>query len=614
VSPRRLLEDADDLALARSVALPPRTDRRATKAPRNRVEHGLHLARETGEDEDVLEDEPRRASERVGERLGALRQTGPAGRVIAEPTPREALPQGICHGRHLLAGDTEGVRHAFARDVVGRAAETARDEDHVRARPLRPQEGSNFLDVVTHGCHQLHLDAETGKAARKPGGVRVLDVPRDYLVADRENDRRARGFPHAAEYRQVLAGNVLLAMAEGEGGISSYEQLRRVQAVSDAALAHLSLDALLNELLIRIRDALEADTCAVLLLDEERNELVARAAKGIEEAVERGVRIPVGKGFAGRVAAERRPVVLGDVDHADVLNPILRERGIKSLLGVPLLARDRVLGVLHVGTLTPREFTSGDVQLLELVAERTALALERAILHEELLMLDRIKREFLFTAAHELRTPASVIHGVAQTLSKRFEELDPPALRELVDAFYNSSERLARLTDQLLDFSRLEERASDLTMTPVALRKAIEEVLSGLSARSEQEIDVEIPEEMVVLAESTALERIVGNLVRNALVHGAPPVSIRAAIGGGAARISVADQGPGIPQAFVGRLFDPFSRSGESLNKPGAGLGLAIAQSYARRLGGDLLYQQARPRGAMFTLVLPQPNSQATSA
>lgn len=84
---------------------------------------------------------------------------------------------------------------------------------------------------------------------------------------------------------------------------------------------------------------LDADTCAVLLLDEERQELVARAAVGIEEEVERGVRIPYGRGFAGRVVAERRPVILDDVDHADVLNPILREKGIKSLLGVPLLVR-----------------------------------------------------------------------------------------------------------------------------------------------------------------------------------------------------------------------------------------------------------------------------------
>jgi signal transduction histidine kinase len=403
-------------------------------------------------------------------------------------------------------------------------------------------------------------------------------------------------------------------MVEPGRGVSSYEQLRRLQAVSDAALTHLSLDALLDELLIRIRDALDADTCAILLLDEEKNELVARAATGIEEEVERGVRIPVGKGFAGRVAAERRPVALEDVNHADVLNPILREKGIKSLLGAPLLARDRVLGVVHVGTLTPRRFAREDAELLELVAERVALALERTLVHEELLMLDRIKREFLFTAAHELRTPASVIYGVAQTLSMRLHELDPQALRALVDAFYDSSARLARLTEELLDFSHLEEKASRVAVTPLQLRKAIDEVISGLSARSDAQIDVQVPEEMVVLAERTALDRILGNLVRNALVHGAPPVSIRAAAGGGAVRISVADRGRGIPQAFVGRLFDPFSRSRESAATPGAGLGLAIAQSYARKLGGDLLYQQARPKGAMFTLVLPQESSQATSA
>ena len=106
------------------------------------------------------------------------------------------------------------------------------------------------------------------------------------------------------------------------------DRLRRLQALTDAALAHLELEQLLGTLLLRIRDLLEVDTCAVLLLDEEADELVARAAVGIEEEVEQGVRIPVGLGFAGRVAAGRQPVILDDVDHADVLNPILREKGI----------------------------------------------------------------------------------------------------------------------------------------------------------------------------------------------------------------------------------------------------------------------------------------------
>ena len=156
------------------------------------------------------------------------------------------------------------------------------------------------------------------------------------------------------------------------------ERLRRLQLVTDAALSHLDLDELLAELLNRIRDTLETDTVAILLRDELRDELVARAAVGIEEEVEQGVRIPIGGGFAGKIAAERRPIVLDDVDHAHVLNPLLRQKGIKSLAGVPLVFANEVLGVLHVGSLTPREFTKGDVDLLEVVADRVALAIEHA--------------------------------------------------------------------------------------------------------------------------------------------------------------------------------------------------------------------------------------------
>jgi GAF domain-containing protein len=160
------------------------------------------------------------------------------------------------------------------------------------------------------------------------------------------------------------------------------ERLRRIQSVADAALAHLDLDDLLGELLVRIRDALEGDTCAVLLLDEAGRELVARAARGLEEEVERGVRIPVGKGFAGRVVAEKRPIVIDDLDRADVVNPILREKGIKSMLGVPLLVHGDAIGVLHVGTLTPRQFTQDDVELLQLAGDRAALAIEHGRAYE----------------------------------------------------------------------------------------------------------------------------------------------------------------------------------------------------------------------------------------
>jgi Stage II sporulation protein E (SpoIIE)/GAF domain len=105
-------------------------------------------------------------------------------------------------------------------------------------------------------------------------------------------------------------------------------------------------------------------------------QLVAAAAAGLEEEVRQGVRIPVGRGFAGRVAATGRPVFLEHVDHTTVLNPILMDKGIHSMLGVPMIADGRVIGVLHVGSLKPRKFTGDDASLLQLAADRAALAVQ----------------------------------------------------------------------------------------------------------------------------------------------------------------------------------------------------------------------------------------------
>ena len=165
--------------------------------------------------------------------------------------------------------------------------------------------------------------------------------------------------------------------------------------MTDAALAYLPRDDLLEELLNRITDVLSADTAAILLLDETAGVLRASAARGIEEEVERGVQIPVGRGFAGRVAAERHPIAIEDVDHADILNPILREKGIRSLLGVPLIVEGRVIGVLHVGSLTPRHFTPEEHELLQLTADRVAVAIEHARLYEQRRLAEELQRRLL---------------------------------------------------------------------------------------------------------------------------------------------------------------------------------------------------------------------------
>ena len=136
------------------------------------------------------------------------------------------------------------------------------------------------------------------------------------------------------------------------------EQLRDIQSITDAALSALDPQALLEVLVHRVKEALQADTAAILLLDRPSRQLVATAASGLEEEVQQGVRIPVGKGFAGRIAAQGRPVVLDEVDHTKVVNPILLEKGIRSLMGAPLLAGGKVHRRAARGHAEPRAFTS----------------------------------------------------------------------------------------------------------------------------------------------------------------------------------------------------------------------------------------------------------------
>lgn len=158
---------------------------------------------------------------------------------------------------------------------------------------------------------------------------------------------------------------------------ASNQELRCLQTVTDTALAHLELDDLLPELLSRVRDVMAVDNAAILLVDAEGQELRVRAVHGLEEEVAADVRVPLGQGFAGRIAASREPLIVDDLSTFPVVSPFLREQ-LRSAVGVPLFAHDQVLGVLHIGTAERHQFTAKDIQLLQRVAERVGVAVERA--------------------------------------------------------------------------------------------------------------------------------------------------------------------------------------------------------------------------------------------
>ncbi len=394
---------------------------------------------------------------------------------------------------------------------------------------------------------------------------------------------------HDVELLQLAADRAAVAIEYArlfEAERLARERLERLQLVADIALAHPELEDLLNVLLPRIREILGADTCAVLLLDEDTQELVARAAVGIEEEVEQAVRIPLGRGFAGRVATERRPVILDDVDQADIFNPILRRKGIKSMLGVPLIAHSKAIGVLHVGTLVHHRFGPDDSELLQLVAERVALAIERAQVHDELLLLDELRANFVAIASHELRTPAASVYGAIVTLDARGDELPAETRRELLRIAREQGERLTRLLEQLLDLSRLDARRIRVEPKPVALQALLEKIASE-AVPKETPLLLQVPSDLAAVADPVALDRILSNLLLNAVRHGEPPIVLSAEQRDTHLRISVSDHGNGVPDELRSRLFERFERGSAT---PGSGLGLTIARAYAQAHGGDLVY------------------------
>src|SRR3954470_1927985 len=361
----------------------------------------------------------------------------------------------------------QGIRIPVGRGFAGRIAAEKRpviidDVDHSDVRnPILRQKGIKSLLGVP-----LLVQGDV---------LGVLHVgtlsPRAFTTDDREllqlaADRAAPAIEHSRLYEEEK---------------KTARRLERLEIVTDAALTTLNINELLEELVDRVRTALRTDTCAILLLDEQADELVARAARGIEEEVEQGVRIPVGGGFAGRIAAERRTIFLPDVDHGHVLNPILREKGIKSLLGAPLISRGKVLGVIHVGTLRPHVFDDEERTLLELAASRAAAGLERALVHEELIRLDHVRHSFITIASHELRTPAAAVLGAALTLVDQADRLSSEDEWRLKEMLAEQSKRLARLIDQLLDVSRLETKALELRPRRLRLGEHLQTIVVAAS-------------------------------------------------------------------------------------------------------------------------------------
>ena len=237
--------------------------------------------------------------------------------------------------------------------------------------------------------------------------------------------------------------------------------------------------------------------------------------------------------------------------------------------------------------------------------------LEQWLERERLHRLDDLKSHFIALASHELRAPVAVIHGIGVTLNERREALAYDDVARLHGILNEQTDHLAKLVNQLLDLSRLEASAIQLERQRIPVRERIERIVRGVVPQHADAVEVDVPEDLATVADPAAFERIVANLVTNAVRYGEPPIRIAAEQRDTHFRLRVEDRGDGVASDFVPRLFERFARADTKHTSSGTGLGLAIAQSYANAHGGELLYEPAQPKGARFELVLPRPHAPA---
>jgi signal transduction histidine kinase len=278
-------------------------------------------------------------------------------------------------------------------------------------------------------------------------------------------------------------------------------------------------------------------------------------------------------------------------------------------VAVPLLVDGRCLGHLLCEGCT-RELDELDVHVLSTVGLVSGIFAAKAGQYEELRRADELKKQFVSTAAHELRAPIAIVYGIAETLHARGDELSDGQLRELRQALVDQSTHVRDLTEQLLDLSRLD--AGRIAVRPRAFRPldSVEALLPRIAPDRVGDVQVEIDPRVELVSDPDAFERVVGNLIDNALEYGEPPVVVSGGASAGTFRLAVEDHGPGVPREFVPRLFERFTRASEKRGG-GVGLGLAIAQEFAAAVGAELDYEPAEPQGARFVFAVPRTPSAA---
>ena len=320
----------------------------------------------------------------------------------------------------------------------------------------------------------------------------------------------------------------------------------------------------------------------------------------------------------GIAMATGRPVSVPDVradDRFAVLLPAFERYGAASLVSIPLGPPTNPIGVLNAYFGEVAAFDDDDVHLLTAYARQASTIVLRALGFEKereastrLAQADQLKSDFVSTVSHELRTPLTSICGFVDTVLLQWDRLDDEEKKELLGRTAWNAAELRRLIEQVLAFSALDASATVAGLVRYELRAGVEDLARHMApAMRDCPVHVDIPSDLVVVANTETIHHAIGNLLTNAAKFGVAgsPVRVVGRTEDGMARISVIDEGPGIPLDEQERIFERFYRSSTTRNTRGTGIGLAIVRATVEAIGGTVSVTSTPGEGSCFDVRLP---------
>jgi signal transduction histidine kinase len=395
---------------------------------------------------------------------------------------------------------------------------------------------------------------------------------------------------------------------------SLLKRYQRLAEISRDLASTVDLTVLLNRIVQAAADLSNAEAASILLYEESKKQLYFQSATNLDEPFMRGLIVPVDESIAGWIVTNRSPIILLDAQndprHFAQIGKVTNITT-TSLLGVPLIAKEKVVGALEAINKRQGDFSTEDQNVLMDLGAQAAIAIENARLFQQ--------SDLIAELIHELRTPLGSLRTATHIL--RNKDVSDDQRQKIVQILDDETSRLIDMTSAYLDLARLESGRIEFHSQVFDPRILLEECISLMDARVKDyhlELSLSIPDNLPALkADRDKLKQVILNLLSNAIKYNCPNGEIKLSVESLASElvISISDTGRGIREADLNHLFEKFYRAQPTEKlASGTGLGLAISKQIIEAHGGRIDVQSRLGIGTTFLVHLPLHKSSARSS